>query len=290
MTDTEIDALAREILTRIVEDQNIAPLFVEVLVTEGGEPIPVYGAMSQEGYGAFRCEYMPLGAIKKIISECETIFDEFTIEGTEKQTGVTLEKKISDSISAETRAVGIRVMAESAAFHMISSFKSRLRELLKEAVEDGAVVANAVVAAVVGQRLRALKIGDFTADARIDIQKAAEQSAAKRRALIADSIKRLPHVMTERGRGRTPKSDLTREREREEYAKKVEDAYRSRRLKERKPPKKMDVAGDLGEGGINPKTGSDSRTNAFNLKLERLDINYDEIARKVEDQLHNNSE
>ena len=31
---------------------------------------------------------------------------------------------------------------------------------------------------------------------------------------------------------------------------------------------------ELGEGGINPRTGSDSRLNAFNNKLKRLKIEY----------------
>lgn len=84
-------------------------------------------------------------------------------------------------------------------------------------------------------------------------------------------------------------SAVERERERQEYSAKVEGVYRARRVKEGKAPTKVSIADELGEGGINPKTGGDTRLNAFNLKLKRLGVDYEGIAKKVEDELHNNS-
>jgi len=89
LTDEEVDSLARTILTNVVgkiSDWNKPP-FEDVEEMEDGELIPIYGGTSDEGYGSFRCEYMPLAAVKKIIVECERIFDEFTITVSEKHSG-----------------------------------------------------------------------------------------------------------------------------------------------------------------------------------------------------------
>jgi hypothetical protein len=95
--------------------------------------------------------------------------------------------------------------------------------------------------------------------------------------------------MTERGRGAPAKSPEERAREATEYALRVEDAYRKVRIASGSPPTKTSIARELGEGGVSPRTGSDTSLSAFGNKLRRRKVNYDAIAKKVEDELNNNS-
>jgi hypothetical protein len=60
------------------------------------------------------------------------------------------------------------------------------------------------------------------------------------------------------------------------------------RLENNKPPTKTRVAKEIGEGGINPKTGIDSSLTAFRNKLQRLGVDYGAITEKVERELNNN--
>src|SRR2546421_120053 len=79
MTDAEIDALARDILTGTIDEvRSWEPqYFHEIHQMKDGELIPVYAATSPDGYGSFRCEYMPLETIKTLIRECEKAYDDF---------------------------------------------------------------------------------------------------------------------------------------------------------------------------------------------------------------------
>src|SRR5437763_1885002 len=81
MTDAEIDALARELLTDAIQQAfGWNPnFFNEVLRLPDGELIPVYAGKSEEGYGSFLCEFKPLAAIKTIIVESEKIYDDFIL-------------------------------------------------------------------------------------------------------------------------------------------------------------------------------------------------------------------
>src|SRR5437660_1256964 len=109
MTDAEIDALARRLLTDAV--QTIlswdAKFFHEIYELDGGELVPVYGAESQEGYGAFLCEYMPLATIKKLIKDCEEIFDDFVAHVVEKADNQTTKEQVQRFL-ADDRDSAIR--------------------------------------------------------------------------------------------------------------------------------------------------------------------------------------
>lgn len=291
LTDEEVDTLARDILTNIVAEINDwnGPPFESVDEMEDGELIPIYSATSTESYGSFRCEYMPLAAVKKIIRDCERIFDEFTITISDPQSGESREKKIGAKHLPESRLTSIITMAECSVLHLIASFRDRLCWLLEDAVQDCAVLAESLLAAALAKHLSGAVPGNFTADARADIEQAAERSAERRRAILRDTINALPHVIAERGRGAPAKSEAERAREATAYAARVEEAYRKLRAESGKAPTKTLVATELGEGGVNPRKGSDTRLSAFGNKLKRLKIDYASIAKKVEDELNNNS-
>lgn len=291
MTDEEVDSLAREILTTVVTEINDwdNPPFDDVEETEGGELVLIYGATSTEGDGSFRCEYMPLAAVKKIIVACDRIFEDFTITLVDKQSGESMKTKISEGHLPESRMDSISMMAECSTYHLIASFRDRLCGLLEDAVKDYDVVAESLLAAVVSESLAEVVPGKITIDARGDIEQAAERWAEKKRVMLRKVINGLPHVIAERGRGAPAKSPEEREREAKAYAARVEDAYRKLRIESGGTPTKTSIAKELGEGGVNPRKGSDTSLSAFGNKLRRHKVDYDSIAKKVEDELNNNS-
>ncbi len=213
MTDAEVDALAKEVIATIIDELrgwDKSPLH-EVRETSDGELVPVYGAMSEEGYGAFLCEFMPLGAVKRIITECEGIFDRFTVEIVDTKTGESRQKRIHDGHEPESRSHSIRMMAECATLHMIGTFKSRLKDLLVEGMEDSKLIAESTLSAVVGNALLGVP-GKSIGDVRLEIDNAAKRVAEKKRTHLVNHVKQLPHILAEReGRGgsdpRVPVSD-----------------------------------------------------------------------------------
>lgn len=292
LTDAEVDSLAREILTEVIAEINDwnGPPFEDIEETEDGEPIPIFGATSEEGYGSFRCEYMPLAAVKKIVVECERIFDNFTVRVSGIPSGKSVEQRISEGHLPESRSTSIRSMAACSVMHLLASFRERMCDVLEENVKDCEVIAESLLASVVGEQVKRAVAGKVTADVRSDIEKAAERVAERKRTMLRVAINGLPHVLAERGRGAPAKSPEEKEREAKTYAAKVEGAYRKLRLETGGKPKKIKVAKELGAGGLNRDTGIDSSLQAFNNKLKRLGITYDLIAKKVEDELNTNSE
>jgi hypothetical protein len=293
LTDVEIDTLARAIIARILEDPRAraSGIFDKVLLTEEGEFVPVYGATSYEGYGSFLCEFMPLAAVRRIIIESERLFDEFSIQLSDTESGIQVEKRLNVATSDEDRQSAIKTMAEVASLHLIESFRVRLCELLEDAVSESSIIANAALASVVAQYMKRTEAEavEITADARPDLEQALKAANAKRRALLVRYINLLPNILAERGRGAPAKSPIQRQRERDAYLAKIETAYRKLRAAEGKKPRKINIATELGEGGINPKSGTDSRLNAFNVKLNRLGINYSDLVERIEKDYSSNS-
>jgi len=293
LSDAELDSLAKSLLQDVVaelanwEAEGGRKPFYHVSTDEADNLVLTCGGHSSEGYGTFACDYTPIDVIKSIIRNCEKTADEFPIHAKIKETGETKTVTLAE-LEIENNAGLVETMAGTASLYLLVHLTARIGEAIQEAVRDSDLMAQSVISASMGSIFSKLGIG-ATSDATDEIEIAAQRVAQTKRDLLRAHLKEMPHMVVQRGRGRKPKSAEERERERQEYLVKVESVYRSLRLKEGKPPKKMDVAGELGEGGINLKTGGDSRTNALNLKLERLGINYDEVVRKVEDELHNNS-
>lgn len=274
MTDAELDTLAKEILTFVVArllslDNDL--LDAEVRAMADGELVVSYSGQHAEGYGGFICQFISLEPIKKILIECERAFND----------SPKIEPPAKSDDSA--RLASIQKMAEIATTHLLGSFRTRIGHMLVEAVEDCNLIAKSALSGVIA--------GHFTetADIRLDIESAADRVAERKRIWLRKHVSSLPNTLSERGRGRIPKSDAEREQDRAEYDEKVKQAYRYLRLKLGKKPKKKQVAQALGEGGINPKTFKDSSLQSFRAKLDRLGVDYDKIALGVESELNNKS-
>lgn len=94
MTDAEIDALASDILNRVVADVNeIAPKACRILRKANGQLFLEFVGASKQGFGAFRCRYDPLPPIKKLIAESETLYDEFQVTLTDRRTNQASTKR-----------------------------------------------------------------------------------------------------------------------------------------------------------------------------------------------------
>lgn len=291
LSDVEIETLAKDILTHVIASiaEQGTSLFHEILEMDSGELIPVYGGTSPEGYGSFLCEFMPLATVKTIITTCERIFDDFTISVANKQTGESANKRISERHLPRSRDEAIKIMAECTTLYLITSFRARLCDLIDEAVKDCEVISKVLLASILVEQLKGVIQGKITADARTEIDEAVERVANKKRDLLRKTIKKTPHILAERGKGRPSKSPIERELESKDYITKIENAYHKLRHETGNKPTKTMVAKELGEGGLNLRTGIDSSLTAFGNKLRRLKIDYDAIVRKAEDELNNNS-
>lgn len=284
LTNGEIDSLAREVLSRVLEHSrlNQTSLFADLQKGEDGSLIPIYEA-SQPSYGGFSFSYHVLPAIKKIVSDCDSLVDDWASPFPEPQT-----QQLQDE-AKEHQVELVRRMANVAALQLVVAFRQRLCETVEDAVEESLVISRGLLAAATIERLKKQDVEAIIADARPEIEKAVERSARKRRDLLRTYLKLMPNILTARGRGAPAKSATQRETERREYIAKVQDVYRDLYVTRGQKPKKTLVAKTLGEGGINPRTGSDSSLQAFNLKLKRLQISYDDVVRSIDEELNNNS-
>jgi len=289
LTDPEVDALARDILTEVITNLKRGgyPQFIGFHETETNGPIIAYSTNRKgDGDGDVLCEFAPLNSVKSIIRVCESYAATFAIDVINADT-----KQLMDKVTLphDRQPRLVEDMAANAALRLVANFRVRLSDTLDEAVQDSLLIASSFLASVEAGHLTKLTNDQWPATAYVQepIEVAAQRVAEKKRLALREELAQLPNLVLERGRGRKAKPPGQREQERQQYSAKVEEAYRLLRVKGGKPPTKVSVAGELGEGGQNRKTGSDTRLNSFNLKLGRLQIKYDEIAKKVEDDLHN---
>lgn len=283
MTDAEIDALARELLTETVRDIFVwnPEFFSEVLRLPDGELIPVYSARSEEGYGMFLCELRPLEAIKTIIVECEKIYDAFILSMDTKPLTAHNKRMIKSALT-KGRDRTLRHMARQSTMQLITFFHARLLDTLEDAVEDSKIIAESFIAMSLAKSLDKYAPEPVKVDARKAIDHAAERVANKKRKALTEQIKGLPNLITQRGRGAPRKPSSVRDAERKEFIAQIESAYRKLRELTGKKPTKKKVAEALGIGGVNLRTGTDSRSTGFYSKLKRLRINYDAITARIE--------
>ena len=285
LTDEEVDALARQILAFAIDEVSSwsKDYFYEIRVTETGELVPVYGAESPEGLGAFLCEFMPLATIKTIIRSSELTLDTFVVVWTDAKTGERHPRRITEVLSKTSQRRSVEFLARWTSVHLIAFMQQRLIECIEETMHECGIITESLMAAALAEGL--IKTGlPATADARGEIEKAAERTANRTRERLLKHIQGLPHLITKTRRGAPAKSDAERQRDRVAYSAKIEAAYSKLRLEQGKRPTKSSVAAELREGGRNV-AGGDSRLNAFNVKLGRLGINYNELREKIEAEL-----
>jgi hypothetical protein len=284
LTEEEIDSLARQILEfAIKEVRNWDGDYFHAIGEIDGEPVPTYGATSLAGLGSFVMEFMPLDAIKTIIRSSELSLETFVVVLSNSTTGEKEPRRVAELASAKARMQAIEFTSRWASLHLIAFMGHRLLDCVEEAIRDCGVIGESLLAAALAEAIDS-KGMPVTVDAREEIEKAATRVASKKRKQLQDHIEGLPHLITKTRLGAPPKSSTQRQRDRDAYTARIETAYRKLRSEIGQRPTKRSVAGELGEGGLSA-SGGDSRLNAFNVKLGRNGINYNDLVERIENEL-----
>ena len=291
LSDSDIDDLAKSVLTRVVTELNTwvenetKPIYA-MSTDRNGEVVLTYAGHSVDGYGTFVCDYKPIEAIRTIIRRCEGTVDKKKIEVTEKETTEINEFPLSEFPVEDQRGL-IEMMAETATLYVLYHLAGRLGNAIVDAVYDADLIAQGAITVASASRLSKSGV-DAEVDARQEIELAAQRAANAKREMLRNQLKQLPFVIAQRNRGAPRKSQREREQQRAAYESKLETTYRDLLVKNGNKPTKTLVARTLGEGGINPKTGIDSSLAAFRNKLKRLNIDYDALVEKITDKLNDN--
>jgi hypothetical protein len=162
--------------------------------TTHAEHIVVYDA-SDPRYGDFRLAYIPLDAVKRIISECEKILAGFTVAAPDGSVFRASEAPI------KRRLAIIEQMADVATLHLLVSFRQRLCETVEDAVDDSLLIGRSLLVATAVQGIKEKESSGVMADARPEIEKAVERTAVRRRNLLREYVKLMPNILAERKRG-----------------------------------------------------------------------------------------
>lgn len=196
LTDGEIESLAIEVLSLVLEHTrlNQTSLFSDLQKGADGSLIPVYEA-SQADYGGFSFAYYVLPAIKKIVSDCDGLVDEWLSPLPEPDT-----QKMRDK-AKEHQLELLRRMANVAALQLLVAFRQRLCETVEDAVEESLVISEGLLASLTVEHLKTSDVEVIIADATPAIEKAVENAARKRRDLLRTYLKLMPNILTERKRG-----------------------------------------------------------------------------------------
>ncbi len=285
MTDAELDTLANEILREILTENIgwVRSAVQELSQTDSGELYPTFEGTSTEGHGSFVCKLFLLATVKTLIGSCEDIFDSFDLEVSDRESGLTKVKKISEGHDPKSRSESIRMMAECATYHVVTTFRSRLGDLLDETVADSKLMAECLLGAVVGQTLADAIPGKMTGDARAEIDKAVKRVSDKKQGMLVYYLSHLPFILAKSKVGRpsgSKKPERKKKQDKAEFESKIEKTVRALFHTLGRKPFKYEVAEALGIGGLS-STGSDSRINSFNNKLTRLGIDYPAMIKRL---------
>ncbi len=213
MSDNEPrEAIARAILDnvldRLCQQGEPSKVLHDVLETDSGEPVPRYGATSEEGYGSFLCEYMPVKAVEKIVEECERIFDKATAAVYLKDEARHIQVHLADRLNtASVRSKIIAQMAWVATYNLILRMRERLCNVLQESLEDSLITGETALYSLVNKHVLNAGATNAKIDPRIDIAKLARESGIRRRTNLARTLSFLPYVQVPTGKGRPAKWD-----------------------------------------------------------------------------------
>lgn len=189
MTDEERKALASEILVEAVKFLSGTETFEEIGRANTDEIVPIYIATSDDGFGAFNCQYYVLDAVVTLIMDCESYYDELLS-------------------SKQPRDFTIKHMAEVATRVMLVNIRGAIQKALTDTFRDGQIVAQGVLANAV------LKVGQRrdgrprVLDSRELIKDEARRAGADRRDHLRDLLERIPGSLTKAKSGRRRKITL----------------------------------------------------------------------------------
>ena len=189
MTDEERKVLASEILEEAVQFLSGTEAFEEIGRANTGEVVPIYIATSDNGFGAFNCQYYALEAVVTLIAECESYFE----QSGEPQA---------------YRSAMVRNMAAIATRVMLVNIRKAIGMALTETYKDGQLVASGVLGQARIEAYQKLDGRSRTLDSRGIIQDEARRVAADRRAHLRDLLARIPGSLTKAKSGRNRKVTL----------------------------------------------------------------------------------
>lgn len=191
MTDEERKALAVEILEEAVRFLSPIGAFEEVGRANTGEVVPIYVATSNDGFGAFNCQYYPLAAVVTLIAECERLYDEANIGAAE-----------------ESREGIIKHMAETATRVMLVDMREAIQRAVTETFKDGQIVARGALIRLAINAYQKLDGRQRVLDSRELIQDEARRAAADRREHLRNLLENIPGALTKAKSGRKRKVTL----------------------------------------------------------------------------------
>jgi hypothetical protein len=244
-----------------------------------GVPIAVYANRSTEGFGDFICQYWPLGSVEKIIADCEKIFDNTSIE---------IEGSRLNFSEAEwepgARERAIRDMTAFATQVFLLGIRSLICDAIEEGLADSLFLAQAALINDTAVDNDLPEVAQCTSDGRPVLDQIVKRVAKRKRELLVGLLGALPRIITKGRVGRplgSTKPENVKEKEKEELVSQIEHALRRLVSASQSVPTKTAVARELGIGGLNPNTGNDSSLQAFNSKLNRYEIDYNQIVLRV---------
>lgn len=207
LTDKERRRLAAETIAEMVEDPKMASVLARVCedfsFMENGEPEPVYGATSEDGYGSYSCDYWPMAAVEKLTEECERMYDEFTIRRTEG--GAVAETRRLDelpkSFNDKYRPEILGWMRKMAVNNLFVNMRSRLNFALWLNFEESKLVAQGLLASTMASLLARLYEDEPRADARASIAELVGKVTEEEKRHLMQIHARLPRVTLEGRRG-----------------------------------------------------------------------------------------
>jgi hypothetical protein len=193
-TDETGKRTAAEILAAALSDPRaralFGALFDEIVEYEEGDPGVVYGGTSAEGFGSFRCEFMPLAAVEKLSAECARVVDEFSINA-KLPDGSMVAKRPADHLKPATRQRLAEEMAYYATQALLMSFRDRLTAAIEDAFAGALLIAEAMFAQLLAEFLEGREgfIGPIEADARQEIEAAARGAAGRERKRLKATLR-----------------------------------------------------------------------------------------------------
>lgn len=284
LTDAEVDSLALRILNRALKEIHLlAPLHSLITASETGAPcIELFGT-SKEGLGGLRLLYSPLEPIKLLIRESENLFDTFALDLIDKNTGNTSQVNLNDYIPQHKNRA-IEFVSEYASLLLVGSLFPRMSELIRDEFADHQMFAKAILAEWLVTCFESDEHFHGKTDMRADLDHAVTTMAEVKRNSLRERLRGLPNIVAQRGRGAPVKTEFKRQLERDQFLADIKSAYHRLTTQQGKPPNKTDVARALGIGG-DPKRGGQSALQVFSAKLKRYEIDYKELARKIEREL-----
>jgi hypothetical protein len=197
VTEDERKAVASEILEEAVKFLSETEAFEEIGRANTGEVIPIYIATSDDGFGAFNCQYYALDAVVTLIAECESYYD---------QSGE----------SQANRDMTVRQMAGIATRVMLVNMRGAIGKALTETFKDGQIVASGVLAKARIKARQKLDGRPRMLDSRELIKDEVRRVGADRRDHLRDLLERIPGSLTKAKSGRKRKvtpADVRRARD-----------------------------------------------------------------------------